>query len=93
VSFTDQKRRVATEEDCHLVWNMGEKGAGFRCGLCGRMFQPGDGWRWVYMGAVNSLNILVCDSCDGDDVQERWAERTREFFSDKFWQLRRAYCE
>ena len=50
----------------------------------------GDGFMW---GSFNCLNIVVCDSCDGDDVKEKWAERTREFFSDKFWQLRRNYCE
>lgn len=96
MSFTDQKRWVASEEDCARSWGL--DGKGFRCGLCGHRFKAGDGVRWVYMASSAGLsidgvrfgtcNFKVCDTCDGDDVRERWIARHEEFYSDKFWALR-----
>jgi len=95
-TFTNQKRRVATEADTKAPWAGAKAGVRFRCCLCGHKFAVGDGWRWVYVtncveleGKKHGLpNFLTCDACDGDDVIERWIERHREFYSDRFWALR-----
>ena len=96
--FTNQKRRVATEEECHAPWGGLKNGAGFRCYLCGHRFRPGDGWRWVYTGSRNFqtpegktfgvINFKTCDACDGPTVIDRWIARNIEFSSDRFWALR-----
>ena len=95
-SFADQKRRIATKEDCRIRWFGGEPGENFRCSLCGRGFKPGDGWRWVYGGHIvegsggqGLPNFIVCDACDGPDVCDKWLALWNEFYSDKFWYLRR----
>ena len=38
------------------------------------MFDLGEGWRWQYMNSTSPSygNFVVCDSCDGPDVKERW---------------------
>ena len=95
MSFTDQKRRVATTQDCRARWGL--DGKGFRCSLCGHHFREGDGFRWVYSAGstferdgktFGVRNLKTCDSCDGPDVLDRWVERNAEFYSDKFWALR-----
>jgi hypothetical protein len=97
MSFTDGKRRVATEHNCVTRWGGESKGRRFRCYLCGHRFQPGDGWRWQYAAGQNVTedgrkfgvtNFLVCDACDGPDVLDRWVKRNAEFLSDRFWALR-----
>ena len=94
--FTDQKRRVATEADCAASWGGVKNGVRFRCYLCGHRFVPGDGWRWVYSAGQSQeiegkrfgvVNPMTCDSCDGDDVLDRWVKRNEEFNSAKFWAL------
>lgn len=99
MSFTDGKRRVATEADCAVPWSGEPKGKRFRCALCGHRFEPGDGWRWQH-GSNQSFidpdtgstfgvfNFKVCDDCDGDDVLDRWVQRNIEFRSPRFWALR-----
>ena len=97
-SFTNQKRRIATDEECKLSWDGRKNGAAFRCYLCGHRFKPGDGWRWVYSDGTSFVtdegkklsccNPKVCDSCDGPDVLTRWASHCAEFYSAKFWRLR-----
>lgn len=72
MSFTDQKPRVATEEDVKAPWNGIENGKRFYCRLCGYLFQVGDIWRWVYAGSIHRVNLLVCENCDGGDVLDRW---------------------
>ena len=98
MSFTDQKRRVASEAEISRSWAMEKNGTRFRCYLCGHQFAPGDGWRWVYTGGKNFttkdgkafsvMNFLTCDSCDGPDVIDRWGALNGEFHSSKFWALR-----
>lgn len=83
MSFTDQKRRVATEKHCNANWNGGKNGKYFRCYLCGHKFVEGDGWRWVY-GDTQTINFCTCDSCDGDDVVERFLKQEQEY-KDKYW--------
>ena len=94
MSFTDQNRRVATDEECHRQWGGEPDGKRFRCGLCGHRFKAGDGWRWVYGDGRGFetdgkkwgvTNFLTCDSCDGEDILDRWIERHREFYADRFW--------
>ena len=72
MSFTDQKPKVATEEDIHARWDGVENGVEFYCSLCGYVFQVGDVWRWVYGGHLS--NLIVCRTCDGEnhEVLEKW---------------------
>ena len=98
MSFTDQKRRIVTEDDLTAPWGGYRDGRNFRCYLCGYRFKVGDGWRWVASGGASfevdskrfgCINFKVCDACDGDDVRERWAQRYVEFYGDdRFWALR-----
>ena len=87
MSFTDQKRHVATDGDCKLCWSGGKNGKYFRCNLCGHKFKPGDAYRWVYYPKV--VNFMACDDCDGDDVEERFQALADEFRGtlnqDRFW--------
>ena len=100
MSFTDQKRREATEDDCKAPWGGFRDGSRFRCYLCGHKFTVGDGFRWVYSAGmkyerddgktVGVINFMTCDTCDGDDVSERWLARNKEFSADmrnKYWAL------
>jgi len=95
--FTDQKRRVATEDDLGRSWGGEPKGTRFRCYLCGYKFKAGDGWRWVYSDCRKAqldgktwglTNLLTCDACDGKDVIDRWAKLHEEFYQPRFWALR-----
>ena len=61
-SFTNQKPRIATQEDLEAPWSGGKPGEFFRCKLCGYKFQLGDYWRWVFVKGYT--NILVCEPCD-----------------------------
>jgi len=79
MSFTDQKPRVATEEDVKAAWSGIKDGKRFYCKLCGHQFQVGDVWRWVYAGKKGLLNLMVCERCDGVDVLDRWEQWWREW--------------
>lgn len=85
MSFTDQKPRIATEDDCTRVpWSGGKKAAYFRCYMCGHAFIPGDQWRWVYAGGRGVINVTVCEKCDGPDVLDRWVAQNYEAYT-RFW--------
>lgn len=95
--FTNGLRRVATEQECITKWSGDRPGVRFRCALCAHRFKVGDGWRWQYSGGSHFdvdgkrwgvCNFMVCDACDGPDVIDRWVDRHREYYSDKFWALR-----
>lgn len=73
-SFTDQKQRIATEEDLVARWSFGKPGEKFRCYLCGHKFKIGDKWRWVYSASKGLCNFITCEKCDGIDVLDRWVE-------------------
>ena len=81
MSFTDQKPRYATEEECNASWNHRKNGARFRCYLCGHRFVVGDYWRWVYMGDVGRgfTNFLTCEKCDGPNVQQDFIQLSTEY--------------
>jgi len=64
MSFTDQKPRVATEEQVNKWGGSREAGKRFRC----------------------HRGCLVCEKCDGVDVQERWQSANREA-EQRFWWL------
>lgn len=92
-SFTDQKRRVATEQDCQGKWSGGKPGENFRCYFCGWKFKPGDGWRWQYANGrtirINGvtrglINFLVCDRCDSPDILDKWVSLNEELYI-RFW--------
>lgn len=88
-SFTNQKPRVATQEDIIGFNRYCTRGVNrFRCGLCGHSFGVGDYWRWVYMGGHRLFNFLVCEKCDTSDVKEKWVNLNNEFnelSNGKFW--------
>jgi hypothetical protein len=86
MSFTDQKPRIATEEECRAPWGGAKDGSRFRCYLCGLRFNPGDEWRWIYAGHKQLCNFMVCSTCDGPDVLERWKLMNIEA-KEKFWWL------
>lgn len=75
-SFTDQKQRIATQEDVNAPW-CGERRkdrTNFRCHLCGHVFKVGDKWRWVCAtprDCPHHHNFLTCEACDGPDVRQR----------------------
>lgn len=69
--FTDQKPRIATQEDLDAPWS-GYRRKYFRCRLCGYNFKVGDYWRWVHM--THLPNIVVCRDCDHGDLEATWKE-------------------
>ena len=84
-NILDQKPHVATEKDCQAPWSGVKGGKRFRCYLCGHKFEAGDTFRFVY-GQGKTINFLVCDKCDGEDVFERWLEHHRIAY-EKYWWL------
>jgi len=84
--FTDQKSRIATEEHVNAPWNGNKKN--FRCYLCGYRFKVGDYWRWVF-GKGLTRNFMVCKSCDGEDVLERFKKACEELKTRFWWALER----
>lgn len=84
MSFTDGKQRKATKKDCSSSWDGNKKN--FRCYICGHKFKVGDLWRFVY-GLGKTINILVCDSCDNDNVLEDWINKEKQFNDEKNWAL------
>jgi len=87
--FTDQKPWVVTRADTLKSWR-GSPGH-FRCGLCGHRFVEGDVARWQYTNDLSGYggNPLVCQTCDGPDVVERWKQHVDEFKHDKYWMFKR----
>lgn len=87
-AFTDQKPRIATEQDLKARWSCRKPGEGFRCYLCGHRFQVGETWRFVFANSTKGAfhNFLVCPSCDGPDVLERWVKHCQEA-KEKYWWL------
>ena len=81
MSFADQKPRIVTEKEVALPWNGNKRN--FRCYLCGHRFQVGDTWRFVF-GGGRTGNLLVCDTCDGPDVIERYLAMAKEH-KERFW--------
>lgn len=87
MSFTDQKPRIATEQELKSDWGYGP-GKNFRCKLCGHNFRAGEQWRWVYGGPVHLQNLMVCKECDGtnEEVLNKWV-RANEEARNRFWWL------
>ena len=96
-SFTNQKPRIATEEECKASWGGYKNGAHFRCYLCGHKFIVGDQWRWVCGGTktfISSLdgktygvsNLMVCKKCDdtNEEVLNKW-QAAYEELNTRFW--------
>lgn len=77
MSFTDQKPRIAAEEDTKAQWSGGKQGEYFRCKLCGHRFQVGDYWRWVFVKGY--VNLIVCQKCDTPDATEHWIQACRDW--------------
>lgn len=61
----------------------------FRCRMCGHTFVEGDVWRWVYTNGLEGGryggNPIVCATCDGHDVIDRWKALCDEAYSGRFW--------
>ena len=88
MSFTDQKPRIATEQDVTASWGGAKNGKYFRCYLCGHKFVIGDQYRFVF--GKDTVNCIVCQLCDGTDeeVRGKWRKLQDEFdelSSGKFW--------
>lgn len=92
-SFTDQKPRIATEEDIKGKW--GGRQEGFRCHMCGYKFRIGDYWRWVNPNRPFKMDnkeywlmpFLVCDNCDNyAHIYKRWEDHVKEGYK-KYWWL------
>ncbi|KKN62616.1 hypothetical protein LCGC14_0510270 [marine sediment metagenome] len=79
MSFTDQKPRIATEEDVKAPWSGIKDGKRFYCRLCGHQFEVGDVWRWVYAGAIHHVNLIVCEQCDSEDALVHWEQWWQEW--------------
>jgi len=82
--FTDQKPRIATEEETKASWGGEKNGKKFRCYLCGYQFKVGDQWRFVFATHTGFINFKVCKDCDGDDVLIRWIAANEELKT-RFW--------
>jgi hypothetical protein len=91
MSFLDGNSRVATEQEVKLRCLGGKPGEFFRCGFCGHRFVVGDYWRCVFTNDMPdaSGNPLICQSCDGKDVRERWAAKCAEYASESWWWFRK----
>ncbi len=76
MSFTDQKPRIATEQDVTAPWGGAKNGRYFRCYLCGYKFQVGDYYRFVLS---THGNLMVCKACDKDDPAQKWVELRKEW--------------
>lgn len=91
-SFTDGIAQLADKQKLSCNWSGGKPGERFRCALCGYKFVLHDYFRWVYTNGLSDGryggNPLVCFSCDGEDVVERWKKLCDEYYSDKFWRFR-----
>ena len=86
MSFTDQKPRIATEQDIKAQWSGQPNGKYFRCTLCGHKFQVGDYYRFVFSKLGN---IMTCKICD-DNPEEKWAQIHDEWDKlkeGKFWKF------
>ena len=83
-NFTNQRPWIVSEDDLKLPWSGSPKN--FRCYLCGHRFKVGDVCRWVFTNLIKGGggNPLVCESCDGDDVIDRWV-KAREEMRERFW--------
>ena len=88
MSFTDGKPQVTTKQHLATRWGGYSAKKYFRCRMCGHQFAEGDVWRWVYTNGLEGPyggNPIVCASCDGDDVLERWKALCDEARSPRFW--------
>lgn len=88
MSFIDGKPQTVSEIDLKADWGgRSHKKFPFRCYMCGHKFQLGEYWRFIFTNDIAGAggNPIVCHSCDGDDVRERWKKLCDEFNGDKFW--------
>jgi hypothetical protein len=78
---------VATAEHLKLPWS-GDK-ENFRCRICGHKFKVGDVFRQVFTNCSPNYpsNPIVCQSCDGPDVIERWNQHAAGWaeIEHKYW--------
>ena len=85
MNFTDQKSKIATEQDTTAPWGGAKNGKYFRCYLCGHKFQVGDKYRFIFS---NHGNLMVCNACDENDPIQKWIELHEEWKllrEGKFW--------
>lgn len=68
--WTDGQRHVLNDDDAEMWARCNPKA--FKCGICGRKFSVGDGYRWIYCNGPSERltgNFFACDNCDGPDVK------------------------
>ena len=77
---------IADEKTCKARWGGVPNGERFRCYLCGHRFRPGDGFKLV-ISSIGYGNLIICDDCDGEDVEERWRKANEEAMEARcrFW--------
>jgi hypothetical protein len=80
--FTDGKPLVVDPMWLGLNWS-GRGRDGFRCHLCGHRFDLGDTFRFVFVDRYP--NALICGTCDGSDVIERWKAWVDELRVRAWW--------
>jgi formate-dependent nitrite reductase cytochrome c552 subunit len=88
VSFTDGKPCVVTPRHLETRWGGYPAKDYFRCRMCGHHFVEGDVFRWVYTNNLPNPyggNPIVCTTCDGPDVIDRWKALCDEAHSGRFW--------
>ena len=76
-NWTNREPFVVIEEMFRLPWR-GKRSVEharlmLSCAFCLKGTEPGDTRRWVM--TPKGPNIFVCPEHDGDDVEERWAEK------------------
>lgn len=84
-NFTNQQPFTVTEKQAHTYWGFHRK-EGLRCYMCGCEIPEGSVARWIYAGGLGTINFIVCASCDGPDVIERWKSHV-ETAKQKYWWL------
>jgi len=88
MSFTDGKAHLVTEKHVSSKWGGYPANKYFRCRMCGHTFCEGDVFRWVYTNNLSGPytgNPIVCSTCDGPDVIERWKALCDEANAPRFW--------
>jgi len=81
MSFLDGTPFIATQKYLDASWMGGRKGIYFRCHMCGYKFKLNDTIRCVYTNDTKGAggNPLICTTCDGDDVKQRWIEKCQKW--------------
>ena len=80
-------KTVATEAHVNAPWGGNKKN--FRCRLCGYRLKVGDTFQCYITNGTSHKpgNPMVCETCNTEDVLERWDVMWEELekIKEKFW--------